>query len=277
MPLFQVTFVPCCSSKSCFMINHSFEGGYIKPLLENGILQIEFHHEQGNSFPSLMLSTLSEEIRKAGNNNDVQIIILRSAGNQAFCAGASFKELTELQNETDGFVFFNGFAKLMNALRECPKLVIGRVHNKCVGGGVGLVAACDYAMATEKSSIKLSELAIGIGAFVIGPVVERRIGNAAFMQLCIDASNWRNAEWAREKGLFAEVYSDEINLDQAIKALSEKLATYSPDAMAALKKVFWGGTEDWNELLKERAAISGKLVLSDFTKEAIARFKAGKK
>lgn len=277
MPLFQVTFVASCSRKFSLMMNYSFEGGYIKTSHENGILQIEFHHEQGNSFPSSMLAALSDEIKAAGNNDDVRIIILRSAGNQAFCAGASFKELTELQNETDGFAFFNGFANVINALRQSPKLIIGRIHNKCVGGGVGLAAACDYAMATEKSSIKLSELAIGIGAFVIGPVVERRIGNAAFMQLCIDASNWRNAEWAREKGLFAEVHPDEATLDEAINTLCVRLASYSPDAMAALKNIFWKGTENWNELLSERAAISGKLVLSDFTKEAIARFKAGKK
>lgn len=258
-------------------MNYSFEGGYIKTSLQNGILEIEFHHEQGNSFPSSMLSKLSDEINVAGKNNDVRVIILRSAGNQAFCAGASFKELSELQNEADGFIFFKGFANLINSLRQCPKLVIGRIHDKCVGGGVGLAAACDYALATENASIKLSELAIGIGAFVIGPVVERRIGNAAFMQLCIDASNWRNAEWAREKGLFAEIYTDEATLDEAINKLSARLASYSPDAMASLKNIFWGGTESWNELLKERAAISGKLVLSDFTKEAIARFKSSKK
>jgi methylglutaconyl-CoA hydratase len=258
-------------------MTYTFEGGTIESSLSNGIFRIEFHHEQGNSFPSAMLSQLTSEIETAGKNQEARIIILQSKGNQAFCAGASFKELTELQNEDEGFTFFNGFANVINALRLCPKLVIGRIHDKCVGGGVGLAAACDYAIATEKSSIKLSELAIGIGAFVIGPVVERRIGNTHFMQLCIDASNWRNAEWAREKGLFAEVHPDEASLDKAITALSEKLASYSPDAMAALKNIFWGGTEDWNELLKERAAISGKLVLSDFTKEAIARFKSRNK
>ena len=258
-------------------MTYTFEGGSIESSLSNGIFRIEFHHEQSNSFPSAMLSRLTDEINAAGENKDARIVILQSKGNQAFCAGASFKELTQLDNETDGFAFFNGFANVINALRQCPKLVIGRIHEKCVGGGVGLAAACDYALATEKASIKLSELAIGIGAFVIGPVVERRIGNAAFMQLCIDASNWRNAEWAREKGLFAAVHTDEASLDEAINTMCEKLASYSPDAMAALKKIFWGGTEDWNELLKERAAISGKLVLSDFTKEAIERFKSRKK
>ncbi len=258
-------------------MTYTFEGGTIETSLDNGILRIEFHHEQGNSFPSAMLSRLTDEINAAGENKDVRIVILQSKGNQAFCAGASCKELTQLDNETDGFAFFSGFANVINALRQCPKLVIGRIHDKCVGGGVGLAAACDYALATEKASIKLSELAIGIGAFVIGPVVERRIGNTAFMQLCIDASNWRNAEWAREKGLFAEVHPDEASLDKAINTLSEKLASYSPDAMSALKNIFWGGTEGWNELLKERAAISGKLVLSDFTKEAIERFKSRKK
>ena len=258
-------------------MTHHFQGGAIETMLDNGILRIEFHHEQSNSFPAAMLAKLSDEIVHAGKNPEVRVLILQSKGDQAFCAGASFNELTELKNESEGFHFFNGFANLINALRECPKLIIARVHQKCVGGGVGLAAACDYAVATEKASVKLSELAIGIGAFVIGPVVERRIGNAAFMQLCIDAGSWRNAAWAREKGLFANVYPDEASLDEAINALSEKLASYNPDAMASLKTVFWKGTEDWNELLRERAAISGKLVLSPFTKEAIARFKAGKK
>jgi len=258
-------------------MKHQFANGYIETSLHQGILQLEFFQEQSNSMPSDMLEQLATEIHGAGNNDDVRVIILRSGGDKTFCSGASFEELSSLQNEADGLRFFSGFSKVINSLRAVPKLVIGRIQGKCVGGGVGLAAACDYAIATEQSSVKLSELAIGIGAFVIGPVVERRIGNAAFMQLCIDASNWRSAEWAHKKGLFAELHSDIASLNDSVEQLSSKLASYHPTAIKELKKIFWEGTENWDTLLLERASISGKLALSDFTRQAIQQFKNRKK
>jgi methylglutaconyl-CoA hydratase len=258
-------------------MKYEFSSGYIETNLQEGVFQLEFFHEQSNSLPSQILEKIAAEIENAGKQKDVHVLVLRSGGEKAFCAGASFGELSSIKNEAEGLHFFKGFANIINALRLCPKFVIGRIHEKCVGGGVGLAAACDYAIAVQSASVKLSELAIGIGAFVIGPVVERRIGNAAFMQLCIDAGNWRSAAWAQQKGLFAEVHESAAAMDASISKLSRQLVTYSPDAVSAIKKIFWEGTENWESLLTERAAISGKLVLSDFTREAIERFKKARK
>jgi len=93
-------------------------------------------------------------------------------------------------------------------------------------------------------------------------------------QLSIDASAWRSSEWACSRGLYAEVLDDIAALDAAVDALAGRLASSNPEAMSALKQVFWSGTEAWDTLLAERAAISGRLVLSDFTRDAIQRFKA---
>ncbi|MGQ0739253.1 MAG: enoyl-CoA hydratase/isomerase family protein [Bacteroidota bacterium] len=247
---------------------------YVKSELHKGIKTIEFFHPQSNSLPGKILHELAAAITHAGEDPGTVVIILRSAGEKAFCAGASFDELAAIQNEKEGLAFFSGFAHVINAMRRCPKFIIGRIQGKCVGGGVGLAAAVDYAIATEAAEVKLSELAVGIGPFVVGPAVERKIGVSAFSQLAIDASMWRNANWARMKGLFAEVHENTASMDEAIGRLSLTLSLSSPAAMAEMKKVFWKGTEHWEQLLPERAAISGRLVLSDFTKNAIAKFKA---
>ena len=254
----------------------AIENGYVKSEFHNGVTTIEFFHPQSNSFPGRILEELAKAIHGAGNDVDTKLIMLRSAGEKSFCAGASFDELIAIKNEEDGLEFFSGFARVINALRKCPQLIIGRIHGKCVGGGVGIAAAVDYAIATESAEIKLSELAIGIGPFVVGPVVERKIGASAFMQLAIDATMWRNADWAKRKGLFAEVHSTTENMDEAIFRLALSLSHSSPEAMTEMKKIFWKGTEDWDWLLIERAAISGRLVLSEFTKHAIEKFKASK-
>jgi methylglutaconyl-CoA hydratase len=219
------------------------------------------------------LSELANTIRKAGEDPNTIVIILRSAGTKAFCAGASFDELSSIENEADGLKFFNGFAQVINAMRTCPKIIIGRVHGKCVGGGVGLAAAVDYAIAAEGAEIRLSELAVGIGPFVVGPAVERKMGVSAFSQLAIDAAMWRNADWARRKGLYAELHPSVEEMDESVQRLANSLVTSSPEAMAEIKKISWKGTEHWEQLLPERAAISGRLVLSDFTKTAIQKFK----
>ena len=251
--------------------------GYIKTHTDHtGVTTIEFFHPQSNSLPGKTLNELAQEIHHAGLNTDTKVIILRSGGDRAFCAGASFDELIAINNEKDGHAFFSGFARVINSMRVCSKLIIGRIQGKCVGGGVGLAAAVDYAIATEAAEIKLSELAIGIGPFVVGPVIERKIGNAAFMQLAIDAGSWRNADWAKRKGLFAEMHNTAENMDESIARLSHTLSHASPAAMAEMKKVFWKGTEHWDQLLDERAAISGKLVISKASKDAIAKFKAAK-
>ncbi len=250
------------------------EGAYVKSHIEHGINTIEFFHPQSNSLPGKILEELAREIHFAGTHDDTRVIILRSGGEKTFCSGASFDELVAIKNKEEGLRFFNGFAQVINAMRRCPKFIIGRIQGKCVGGGVGLASAVDYAIAIDKAEVKLSELAVGIGPFVVGPAVERKIGTAAFSALAIDASMWRTSEWARKKGLFAEVHESIENMDEAVYRLANTLAHANPEAMAEMKKIFWKGTEHWEELLKERAAISGKLVLSSFTKNAINKFKA---
>ncbi|GAC1431816.1 MAG: enoyl-CoA hydratase/isomerase family protein [Chitinophagaceae bacterium] len=246
---------------------------YVKSHTDHaGITSIEFFHPQSNSLPGKILNELTREIHYAGLNTDTKVIILRSGGEKAFCAGASFEELAAITNEKEGQVFFSGFARIINAMRTCGKLIIGRIQGKCVGGGVGLVAATDYAIATEAADIKLSELAIGIGPFVVGPAVERKIGNAGYTYLAMDAGMWRNADWAKRKGLFAEVHSSIESMDESITHLADTLTHANPETLSEMKKVFWKGTENWDQLLAERAAISGRLSVSKFTKDAIAKF-----
>ena len=248
--------------------------GYVRPEFHNGITTIDFFHPQSNSLPGKLLEELAQEIHAAGNEEDVKVIILRSSGDKAFCAGASFDELKSIQNAEQGFRFFSGFANLINSIRTCPKFVIGRIHAVCVGGGVGLAAACDYAIAIESADVKLSELAIGIGPFVVGPAIERKIGVAAFSQLAIDAGLWRNAQWAGRKGLFSEVHPTRESMDESIHRLAYTLSHSNPEAMTEMKKIFWKGTEHWDQLLTDRARISGRLVLSEFTRQAILKFKS---
>lgn len=249
------------------------DNGYVRSETHKGITTVEFFHSQSNSLPGRILKDLVHNIHVAENDPETKVIVLRSAGEKAFCAGASFDELITITTKEQGLEFFSGFAKVINAMRSCSKLIITRIQGKCVGGGVGLAAAADYAIAIDKAEIKLSELAIGIGPFVVGPAVERKIGKSAFSQLAIDATMWRNADWARRKGLFAEVHASVEGMDESIARLANTLAHSSPVAMAEIKKICWQGTEDWEHLLIERAAISGRLVLSEFTRNAIQSFK----
>lgn len=243
---------------------------YVRTESHNGVATIEFFHPQSNALPARILEELAQAFHSAGHDHEAKVILLRSAGEKAFCAGASFAELAAIRNEEEGLAFFSGFASVINAMRTCPKLIVGRVHGKAVGGGVGLIAAMDYAIACEASEVKLSELAIGIGPFVVGPAVERKIGVSAFSQLAIDATMWRNSDWARRKGLFAEVHPTVDGMDESISRLTYALAHSSPAAMTELKKINWKGTEHWDKLLIERAAISGRLVTSEFSQKAIA-------
>ena len=246
---------------------------YVKSETHNGITTIEFFHPQSNSLPGKILGQLAHEIHFAGTHVETKVIVLKSAGDKAFCAGASFNELVQIKTEVEGQKFFSGFAEVINAIRKCPKFIIARIQGKCVGGGVGVAAAADYAIATAAADIKLSELAVGIGPFVVGPAVERKIGAAAFSALAIDAGMWRNSEWAKRKGLFAEVHENVENMDESIERLAHNLSHSNPEAMAEMKKMFWHGTGHWDELLNSRAAISGKLALSQFSKSAIEKFK----
>lgn len=247
--------------------------GSLYTSIQNNIAIIEFGHPASNSFPSELLSRLTTSFNELSTNNDVHVIILKSEQDKAFCAGASFNELIAISNFEEGKQFFLGFANVINAMRNCSKLIIGRVQGKTVGGGVGLVAACDYCFATEQASIKLSEFTIGIGPFVIEPVVKRKIGLAALSELTLDATSWQNAYWAKEKGLFAKVFESINELDTETDFLASKLSNYNQNALKEMKKVLWAGTEHWDTLLEERAEISGNLILSKFTKNALQKFK----
>lgn len=247
--------------------------GYVHTSIENGIGKVEFYHPASNSLPGAILTDLAHAINDVGTDDRAKVIVLQSAGERSFCAGASFDELLAISNEADGKKFFSGFALVINAMRKCHKFIIVRIQGRAVGGGVGIISAADYAIAVESASIKLSELAVGIGPFVVGPAVQRKIGVSGFSQLAIDATEWRSADWARKHGLYAEVHHDVASVDEAVSALANKLAHSNPEAMTQLKKIFWEGTENWDELLNQRAAVSGKLVLSEFTHDAIHSFK----
>ncbi|WP_299047529.1 enoyl-CoA hydratase/isomerase family protein [uncultured Polaribacter sp.] len=249
------------------------QNGSLYTHIENKIATIEFGHPASNSFPSELLKRLQKELLLVGKKKEVAVIVLKSEGDRAFCAGASFDELVTISNLEEGKRFFSGFANVINAMRTCGKLIIGKVQGKAVGGGVGLAAACDYVLATEHASIKLSEFTIGIGPFVIEPAVSRKVGIAATAALTLEATSWKTAYWAKEKGLFAKVYETQKELNNEVEIFAEKLASYNPEALSEMKKVLWKGTENWNDLLAERAAITGELVLSDFTKNALVKFK----
>lgn len=247
--------------------------GSLFTTIENKIATVSFGHPSSNSFPRELLDRLTNEFAILSMNPDVTVIIIQSEGSGAFCAGASFDELLAVANKAQGAHFFSGFAHLINAMRTCSKLIVGRVQGKTVGGGVGIAAACDYVLATKNASIKLSELAIGIGPFVIEPIVSKKIGKTAMAEMTLAAHEWKTADWAEAKGLYAHTFETIEELDAAIADFSAKLSSYNPQALLEMKKVLWEGTQHWDTLLLERAAISGKLVLSDFTRKALSQFK----
>lgn len=254
-------------------MSEAINQGYVhRTVNEKGIATIEFGHPMSNSLPGKILQKLADTITELGNHVHVKVIVLTSSGDKAFCAGASFDELISIKDIETGKKFFSGFANVINACRKCPKFIIGRVQGKAVGGGVGLASAVDYCFATKYADVKLSELAVGIGPFVVGPAVERKIGTSAMSQLAINSSEWRSAEWAKKRGLFADVFDSIAEMDAEVEKLANILANSNPDAMSMLKKVFWEGTEHWDTLLIERAMMSGTLVLSDFTTKAINKF-----
>lgn len=246
---------------------------YVTSAEDKGVATLTFFHPQHNAMPSDLLAKLRQAIVQAGQDPAVKVIVLCSAGERSFCAGASFEELVAIENKAQGEAFFNGFAQVINAMRLCPKFIIARIHGKAVGGGVGLAASADYALASQYASVKLSELSIGIGPFVVAPAIARKIGVSALGQMTLNAKTFYTAQWAKDKGLFAEVLPDAQALDDAIETLCHELKSYHPEAMAEMKRALWSGTEHWETLLAERAAISGGLVLNDFTKETLERFK----
>lgn len=249
------------------------KNGKVSASVGSGIVTISFFHPKSNSLPSRMLKEITEAINKFAEDKQAHVIVIRSEGDKAFCAGASFDELLRIKDFKTGKEFFMGFARLLNAMRKCQKLIIARVHGKAVGGGVGIAAAADYTLALNEASVRLSELQLGIGPFVVGPAIERKIGKTAFITMAIDAE-WHDAFWAKQNGLYTKVFATKYDLDEAVTALAKKIANCNPEAISQMKKVFWEGTENWDQLLEQRAEISGNLVLGDFTKNYIKNFKS---
>jgi methylglutaconyl-CoA hydratase len=247
--------------------------GYVQTAVQDGVATITFFHPAQNALPAQLLSELAAAIQEAGNNPTAQVVVLRSDGDKTFCAGASFDELAAIKTSLQGKQFFMGFANVINAMRTCPKFIVARVQGRAVGGGVGLAAAADYAIASQFATVKLSELAIGIGPFVIGPAVERKLGLAAYSEMAIAAFEWRTAHWAKQKGLFQEVFDSQQQMNEYLTYFCDKLKTYSPAAMRRLKQIFWHDTDHWKTLLEERAEISGKFILLDTAQKAIQSFK----
>lgn len=245
---------------------------YVKLTNKKGVGYIEFFHPAHNSLPGNLLSELARTITNTGEDESIKVIVLQSGGDRTFCAGASFEELVAIENEETGREFFSGFANVINAMRKCPKFIIGRIQGKTVGGGVGLASATDYCMATKYAEIKLSELNIGIGPFVVGPAVQRKLGLSGMSQIAMDANSFYSTEWAMQNGLYTKVFDSVEELDKAVVEFTENLKTYNPKAMTEMKTMFWRGTEDWDQLLAQRAKISGRLVLSEFTKEKLKEF-----
>jgi methylglutaconyl-CoA hydratase len=257
--------------KTIFMSAEN-QNGSLYTTFHNAVATVQFGHPASNSFPRELLNRLTLEINELSRNEAVSVIVLQSEGSKAFCSGASFDELLQVENEEQGTEFFSGFAHLLNAMRNCSKIIVGRVQGKAVGGGVGIIATCDYVLATTESAIKLSELAIGIGPFVIEPAVSRKIGKTAMTEMTLAATDWKSAAWALEKGLYASLHNAD-ELDAAVENFAQNLSSYNPEALFEMKKIIWEGTEQWESILIERAAITGKLVLSDFARNALTQFK----
>jgi methylglutaconyl-CoA hydratase len=241
--------------------------------IAQGVARVTFSHPKSNSLPAELLRDLAKEFHALARATDVHVIVLQSEGHGAFCAGASFDEFRAVSTPAEGKEFFSGFARLILAMIRCPQFVLGRVHGKAAGGGIGIIAACDYVFAMETASVRLSELAVGIGPFIVGPVIERRVGPGAFAAMAID-TEWRDAAWCERHSLFSRVFDTTHAMDAVLNATATRLASSNPDAMLRMKRMFWGGTEHWETLLFERASMSGELVLSDYTKRAIDAFSA---
>ncbi len=248
------------------------DNGRVDSQVEGGVGTITFSHPKGNSLPGSLLAELAAAVTRLGADDSAKVIAMRSEGTGAFCAGASFAELQSITDEAAGKKFFMGFATLILAMIRCPKFIVTRVQGKTVGGGVGILAASDYTVASSAAAVRLSELAVGIGPFVVGPVIEKKIGLAALSAMAVEAG-WRSADWAETHGLYSAVHQTVDAVDSCVNEITARLAASNPDAMSRLKKVFWEGTDGWDQLLSERAAASGTLVLSDFARKAISATK----
>jgi methylglutaconyl-CoA hydratase len=246
--------------------------GYVERRVTDGIASVRFGHPKGNSLPAAVLRDLAAAIGEVAAHDEVRLIVVSSFGDGPFCGGASFDELTAIADEASGKEFFMGFARVILAMTRARQPILTRVQGKVVGGGVGVVAASDYVVATENASLRLSEVALGIGPFVVGPAIERKVGVGAFAGMAIDGE-WRDARWGESHGLYATVYDTTKAMDGSLEIFARTMAALNPDALSQIKRITWAGTDHWPTLLEERAALSGRLVLSEYTRAAIAAFR----
>ena len=248
------------------------DNGFVNQELKNSISEITFGHPKSNSLPGEILELLAQTILNEGAKTEVKAILLKSGGEKAFCAGASFDELLSIDELENSKKFFGGFAKVLNAMRSCGKLVIVRVQGKTTGGGVGIACAADYCFATKDAALALTELNLGIGPFVIGPYVERKMGKSAYAAMSIDA-DFRSAEWCKQHDVYHSVSENIEMMDEEISKFLEKLSARSSDALSLIKKVSWEGTEHFEELMPERILMSASLILEDSAKKNIEKIK----
>jgi len=245
--------------------------GNITYTVDNHVAIVFFETESHNSLTLENLKTLADYFNKASEDKNVKIVLLKSGG-KTFCAGANFNQLLSIENFEDGKAFFMGFGNLILAIKKCDKIVVGRIHGKAIGGGVGLTAACDFTIASEFATIRLSELNIGLGPLVIGPMVERKLGLSGLSALSLNPKEWKTAYWAQQKGLFNEVFQTQIQADAYLATYIESMTNTSLQAMTIVKKMLWENTENWDELLESRAEQSAKLLLTRECKSEIAKF-----
>jgi methylglutaconyl-CoA hydratase len=240
--------------------------GFINYNIKDSVLHLEFGHPLGNSLPSNLLSGLKNSITTASTDDSIKVILLKSSGN-SFCGGASFNELVKIDNLEDATEFFMGFANLMLAIKECPKPVVAKVHGKSVGGGLGIIAASDWAIGTEKSSIRLSEISIGIGPFTIGPVLVRKIGVGNFQRLSLSA-DWIDSNWGLNSGLFQEICNSDA-LETVTESRIEHFKKLDPISFAENKKLMWSFSDITEDSLRVKASNVSKLLLNQNTQSIL--------
>lgn len=248
------------------------DNGFVTQELKNNIAEITFGTPKSNALPGEILEKLAQTIIESGKDENVKAILLKSEGEKAFCAGASFDELLEIEELEKSKIFFGGFAKVLNAMRNCGKLVVVRVQGKTTGGGVGIACAADYCFATKDAAMALTELNLGIGPFVIGPYVERKIGKSAYGAMSIDA-DFRSADWCEKHDVYHSVSENIQEMDEKIAAFMNKLSERSAEALALIKKVSWEGSEHFDQLMPERILMSASLILEDSAKKNIELIK----
>ncbi len=215
-----------------------------------------------NAFNPEMIGAITAAFRSLGDNPVVRVIVLTGRG-RSFCAGADVGYMRETadytfeENVADGQAIFD----LMQAVDSCPKAVVGRINGAAIGGGAGLTACCDIAIAVERAKFAFSEVRLGIVPAIISPFVVAKIGAANSREMFLTGERFL-APKALEIGLVQQVAADEAALDSAVQERVEQLLMAAPGAQADAKKLI--------------RTVSGqpKEAMRDFTTDLIARRRA---